>query len=146
MSTPAQQLRWSLRLTVEHGKCLEMARAVRATSAEYTDSPRLTAVPTFTAALNHWGFSGADLVQALGLDLHRVLHGSEEFEFPDGPLLEGQELHGEIRVVSRDEKTSSSGRQMTVVAVETEFRDAATDRVAVRIRRNLIEMAPQVTV
>jgi N-terminal half of MaoC dehydratase len=143
MSDTPQQLRWPLRLTVEHGKCLEMARAVRATAGEYTDSPRLTAVPTYTAALNHWGFSGADLIDALGLDLRRVLHGSEEFEFPDGPLHEGQDLLGEIRVVSREEKTSSTGRRMTVVSLETEFRHAATGRVAVRVRRNLLEMAPE---
>ena len=45
--------------------------------------------PTHTAALNHWGFSAADVLRELGLDIRRVLHASEEFEYPARLLSRG---------------------------------------------------------
>ncbi|MBV9749219.1 MAG: MaoC family dehydratase N-terminal domain-containing protein, partial [Acetobacteraceae bacterium] len=75
---------WPLRMAVERGKCLEMAHALRATQPQWFDADRLVAIPTFPAVLNHWGFSGTAILTELGCTLSRVLHGSEEFEYPAG--------------------------------------------------------------
>jgi hypothetical protein len=143
MTAIVEVVQWPIAFTVEHGKCLEMARALRTTRDEYTTAERLTAVPTFTAILNHWGFSGADVVVDLGLDIRRVLHGSEEFEYPNGPLKEGQRVAGVMGVVSRESRVTAAGRTMNVIALETELKDVDSGEVAVRVKRTLLELAPE---
>lgn len=131
---------WPIRFTVERGKCVEMARALRAGSDAFLASPLLAAVPTFTAVANHWGFSGSDILRDLGCELSRVLHGSEEFTYPDGLLTEGMHLIGAIRLVSRERKVNRTGRGMTAMAFETTLHDETSGRVAVRVTRTLIEL------
>lgn len=130
---------WPVHFAVERGKCRELARVLRAPAGPYREGRRLTAVPTFPVVSNHWGFSGADVLRDLGCDMSRVLHGGEEYEYPNGPLLEGQEVRGEQRLISRESRTSGSGTPLTVLVLETVLTDAVTGEVAVRIRRTLIE-------
>lgn len=133
---------WPLHMVVERGKCLEMSSALRATTPMYCDADRLVAVPTMPAVLNHWGFSGSAILAELGCTLARILHGSEEFIYPNGPLREGMRLHGAMRLVSRERKTRRDGSGMLVMNFETELSDRDTGRLAVRIKRTLLELDP----
>lgn len=130
---------WTIKLDVEAGKCREMATALRASTAPYTSDIVLTAVPTHTAALNHWGFSGADVLRELGLDIRRVLHASEEFEYPTGPLRQGQKLIGVMRVTDTDVKSKPDGSVDTKIRLRTEFRDQATESVVLVVTRTILE-------
>jgi len=134
-----EQPTWTIALDVEHGKCREMAAALHASDPAYTTEAALTAVPTYTAALNHWGFSGADVLRELGLDIKRVLHASEEFDYPNGPLTEGQKLVGDMRVVSRDSVTKPDGRITTTVVLRTDFHDQRSGKAALVVNRTIIE-------
>jgi hypothetical protein len=134
-----QQPTWTITLDVEHGKCREMANALRASVPAYTTDTALLAVPTYTAALNHWGFSGADVLRELGLDITRVLHASEDFEFPNGPLREGQKLVGDMRVVSKETTAKPDGRLTTTVVLRTDFRDRRSGEPALAVNRTIIE-------
>lgn len=133
---------WPLHMTVERGKCAEMARALRASSSAYLDGERLVAVPTMPVVLNHWGFSGSAILAELGCTLARVLHGSEEYVYPNGMLREGMRLAGAIRLVSRDRKQRRDGSGMQVLNFVTELTDEDTGRVAVVIKRTLLELDP----
>jgi hypothetical protein len=133
---------WPIRIRVERGKCLEMARALRATTPSLLEGVPLRAVPTFPVVMNHWGTVGSDIIRSLGYDLTRTLHGSEEFEYPDGPLQEGMEIAGHMRLVSRERKTNRSGRGMTIVSFRAELKRADTGKLAVAINRTLIILDP----
>lgn len=133
---------WTINLDIEHGKCREMASALRASLPEYTSAATLTAVPTHTAALNHWGFSGADVLRELGLDIRRVLHASEEFEYPAGPLKQGLSLTGTMRVVGTDATTKDDGTVRTKILLRTEFRDGLTGPVVLVVNRTIVERKP----
>lgn len=134
--------RWPLDLVVEHGKLLEMARVLRATAPEYLQADPLTAVPTFTAVTNHWGFSGSAILADLGCSLEHVLHGSEEFRFPAGPLREGQRLAGTIELRGVERKTTRSGREMTSLRFKTVLNDLDSGEPAIEVERVILEMAP----
>jgi hypothetical protein len=124
---------WPLAFTVERGKCRELESVLRAT----TEWSR--AVPTYPVVLNHWGLSYADVLKELGVDVTRVMHGSEEYEYPRGLLTEGQRLSGELKLVSREAKQSRSGRAMTALRFQIELADE-TGELAVRITRTLLEI------
>lgn len=140
--------RWPVEFVVERGKCLELARALRAEGSPYLpqleadgqSGQPLPAVPTFPVVANHWGWSNARVLEDLGCEIPRVLHGSEEYEFPNGPLREGQRLRGAMRLVEQQSKTSSSGKKMTSFRFETELVDRDTGEVAALIRREVLEM------
>jgi N-terminal half of MaoC dehydratase len=134
-----EQHTWPVQFAVERGKCLELARVLRAPAGPYLEGRRLTAVPTFPVVSNHWGFSGAEVLRDLGCDMKRILHGGEEYEYPNGPLLEGQEVRGEQRLLSRESRTAGDGSPLTVLVLETILTDAVTGDIAVRIRRTLLE-------
>ncbi len=131
---------WPIRIRVEHGKCLEMARALRASAAAYLSDTPLRAVPTFPVVMNHWGTVGSDILKSLGCEMSRVLHGTEEFEYPNGPLAENTELEGAMRLVARERKTSRSNRGMTVMSFVADLHRPGSDETAVRIRRSIIEL------
>jgi hypothetical protein len=132
---------WPRQVRVEQGKCMELARALRATEGgAYLGDTPLTAVPTFPVVVNLRGATGTEIMIELGCDPQRVLHGSEEYFYPNGPLTEGQELAGAMTLISRTQKMTKSGRAMTVFEFETELRDVATGDIAVLIRRSALEL------
>lgn len=131
---------WPIAFTVERGKCMEMARALRATDAAYLTGSLLAAVPTYPVVMNHWGTSGSSVLASLGCELKRVLHGSESFEYPSGPLREGMRVEGELKLVSTERKLTRSGRGMTLMNFVAELRDAKTGALAVRVSRGLVEL------
>jgi acyl dehydratase len=67
-----------------------------------------------------------------------VLHGEQEFEY-HRPLVVGERVHGEGKVVDIYEK-ESKGRTMTFVVTENVYRDDAGDPV-LTTRMNLIHRA-----
>ena len=131
---------WPIRFLVERGKCLEMARVLQSSLPDYLQSKQLKAVPTFPVIMNHWGAAGSDFLRDLGCELTRVLHGTEEFEYPSGPLLEGMQIEGAIELVSRERKVNRSGRGMTILTFKTELSDVASRTMMVRIKRTIIEL------
>lgn len=139
-----EEFSWPLAMRVERGKIRELARALHAASDDNLDVAGddrvgLFASPTFpSAVLNHWGRPVADILIELGCDLNRVLHGSEEYEYPSGPLREGQELRGEIRLVGEEQKTGSDGTPMRLLHLEGALEDQRGGP-CVRFRRTIIE-------
>lgn len=93
------------RLPVEAGKVAELCRAIGLDPSEVGD----LAPPTFPVVVDHHGPSIASLMEAMGYDLGRVLHGEEDIRFPNGPLRVGDRLEGTISLVGRERRDGRSG-------------------------------------
>jgi hypothetical protein len=114
---------------VEAGKVQEFARAIMA--------PATDGVPlTFSVVAGHHRDARA-AVEKLGLDIKRVVVGEVEWAY-ERPLVVGDELSGRRVVADVKTREGSRGGTMTLVTLETEFRDAAGE-VALRQREVLIE-------
>lgn len=136
-------------VVIERGPVTNFARAVKDGNPVYAD-PRaahaagfdaIPTPPTYPFAMHHWGTfaerqpDGADaqhpMVAAIG-ELMKggglILHGEQEFTYHRQPLV-GDVLsaHGTVRDVY--EKTSSSGKTMTFIVTETQWRDEADEPV-----------------
>jgi hydroxyacyl-ACP dehydratase HTD2-like protein with hotdog domain len=113
---------------VEAGKVREFARAIGADG---------DLVPlTFSVVAGHYRDARA-AVEKLGLDIRRVVVGEVEWEYAR-PLVVGDQLSAQRVVVDVKTREGSRGGSMTLVTLETEFRDADGD-VALRQREVLIE-------
>jgi hypothetical protein len=114
---------------VEAGKVREFARAIMDPSAD--------GVPlTFSVVAGHHRDARAAVVK-LGLDIKKVVVGEVEWAY-ERPLVVGDQLSGRRAVVDVKTREGSRGGTMTMVTLETEFRDAAGE-VALRQREVLIE-------
>lgn len=112
-------------MRVELGKVREFARAIRDDNPLYFDLKLaerelggMMPPPTFTMTLAHWDDGRGR--PALGLDLRRVLHGEQEFEYL-GPIYVGDELTATTTVKDIYTKQGSRGGTMTFVVFETTF-------------------------
>ena len=109
-------------MMVERGKIREFAKAILDDNPAYeADDP---AVPsTYTMAIAHWpapqGGQGAGLSK-LGLDLMRVLHAGQEYEYL-GEIKEGDKLSTRSTISDVYEKEGKRGGTMTFVTSETTF-------------------------
>jgi hypothetical protein len=118
---------------VERGKIGEFARAVMNESDAYT-SENPVAPPTFPQSIALWrarmprrtesGGGGGG-----GLDMRRVLHGEQEFEYVR-PLRAGDVLTAESHQKDRYEKEGKRGGTMTFIVSETVFKDQNGEIVA----------------
>jgi len=123
----------AVRFVIEDGAVGQFRRA-----AETTCAPDEHTAPwTFPMAVEHW-LSPDDKVDT-GFDRRRLLHGGQEFIYPNGPLECGRELMAQERIVERFEKRGSRGGLMRFAVVETTLRDASSGEVAAYVRRTLIE-------
>jgi hypothetical protein len=122
-----------VRFLVEEGAVRQFRLAAQ-TADKRTDD---TVPWTFPMAVAHW-LSPEDKVDT-GFDRARLLHGGQEFVYPDGPLEPGSELIAQESIVDRFEKRGSRGGLMKFVVVETTFRDAGNGKVAAYMRRTVIE-------
>jgi hydroxyacyl-ACP dehydratase HTD2-like protein with hotdog domain len=114
---------------VEAGKVSEFARAIH--------DPAPDGVPlTFSVVAGHHRDAPA-AVSKLGLDIKRVVVGEVEWVY-ERPLVVGDELSARRVVVDVKTRAGSRGGAMTLVTLETEFRDA-TGEIALRQREVLIE-------
>lgn len=110
-------------MDVERGKIMEFARAILDDNPIYfeADAP---APPTYTMAISHWpaptgGGQGAQFA-TLGLDLLRVLHAGQEFEYL-GEVRAGDTLASRSKVVDIYEKEGKRGGTMLFIKSETTF-------------------------
>jgi hypothetical protein len=82
------------------------------------------------------------VLRELGLDIRRVLHASEEFEYPNGPLKQDQRLTGQMRVTDTDVAIRPDGSVSTKITLRTEFREHASDVVVLVVTRTILERKP----
>jgi len=122
--------RWGpeTRMRVEAGKIREFARAVKDDNPIYRDAERCLAPPTFLMTVAHWT-DGAGARPGVRVDLHRLLHGEQEFEYLR-PIRPGDELTARTRTKDVFEKVGKRGGKMTFIVAETEFRDRQGEVVA----------------
>jgi len=126
---------------VERGKIGEFANAVMNTSEAYlAEDP--VAPPTFPQSIALWraraprpapdgggGGGGGRGAGGGGLDMSRVLHGEQEFEYVR-PLRAGDVLTAESHQKDRYEKEGKRGGTMTFIVSETIFKDQTGEIVA----------------
>jgi acyl dehydratase len=113
---------------VEPGKVREFALAIQ----EPSDGVPLT----FTVVASHYRDARA-AVEKLGLDIKRVVVGEVEWEYTR-PVVVGDQLSARRVVAGVKTREGARGGSMTLVTLETEFRDAHGE-VALRQREVLIE-------
>ena len=109
-------------MMVEQGKIREFAKAILDENPAYqNDDPPVP--PTYTMAMAHWpapqGGQGASLSK-LGLDLLRVLHGGQEYEYL-GEIKVGDKLTTKSRISDVYKKEGKRGGTLTFVTSETTF-------------------------
>ena len=109
-------------MVVERGKIREFAKAILDDNPVY-DSADPPPPATFTMAIAHWpapqGGQGASLSK-LGLDLLRVLHAGQEYEYL-GEIKVGDTLTTKSQISDLTEKEGKRGGTMTFVTSETTF-------------------------
>jgi hypothetical protein len=111
-------------MTVERGKIREFAKATQSTNSAYLDEPEPPIPPTFLTSATFWQPpSAADLWRDIDIDLRRLLHGEQEYVFPNGPPRAGTRLTAQTRVEEIYEKEGKRGGSMTFVITVTDFRD-----------------------
>jgi hypothetical protein len=128
-------------MPLEWGKIGEFARATGSSNPAY-DGPGAVIPPTFlTTARLVWEPEADSPLASLGLDMHRVLHGEEEYVFAGALPAAGQTLTVSSRLVERYEKEGRRGGRMRFARIVSEFRDALGNVVAEQ-RSTVVETAP----
>jgi acyl dehydratase len=117
---------------VERGKVAELARAIRSSNPLHFDSDvaqtagfsDCIAPLTIGVVSAHWDTGDAtSLPAALGLDVSRVVHGTQSWSYRRIPHV-GDLLRGRRSVVSaRRKPMRSSSQSMTIIEIDTEYRD-----------------------
>jgi acyl dehydratase len=131
---------------VEQGKVREFAIAIKDPAPRYRDPSAaaedgLEGIPaplTFTVVAGHHRDAAA-AVEQLGLEMRRVVVGEVEWSY-ERPLVVGDRLDGRRTVTGVRRREGGRGGYMTLVTLETEFRDQHGE-VPVRQREVLIETA-----
>jgi acyl dehydratase len=139
---------------VEKGKIAEFAMAVsqKENKSEvkqiYADSTAAKAAgykdivppPTFQTCFGLWGGAGLmPMLQALSINLGRLLHGEEEYEYL-APIHPGDIVTGKTRVVEMydKEKKDKPGKFMEFTVLQTEITNQRGELV-LRQRSTLVE-------
>lgn len=139
---------------VEKGKIAEFAMAVSQKESKgqvkpiYVDSGAAKAasykdvIPTstFQTCFLLWGGGGLiPMLQEVGIDLIRLLHGEEEYEYLL-PIHPGDVMTGVTRVVEMydKEKKGKPGKFMEFTVLEAEIRNQRGE-LAIRARTTLVE-------
>ena len=112
---------------VERGKIREFARAIRDDDPLYFDEAYAAReaggiMPplTFLQTVSHWDDGRGR--PRLPMDLKRVLHGEQEYEFLK-PIVAGDVLTAVSRIVDVYEKPGKRGGSMNFAVTETEYRN-----------------------
>jgi acyl dehydratase len=118
-----------LRFPVDASKVRELALTAYDGDPVYVDedAARAAGYPAIPAPLNvavlamHWRVAD-DMLERLELDLRRLLHGEVGWEYLD-PVYVGDELTATRRVRDVTAREGKRGGTMTLVVIETEFRN-----------------------
>lgn len=139
---------------VEKGKIAEFSMAisqkedknqlnplyVNSEAAQNSGYNDIIAPPTFQTCFPLWAAGGLlPLIQALGIDLIRLLHGEEEYNY-FGAIYPGDVMTGKSKVVEmyEKEKKDKPGKFMDFTVIETEIRNQRGELV-VKTRSTLVE-------
>jgi acyl dehydratase len=94
--------------------------------------------PTVTVLMDHWRAGGVlALVDAVGLDLSRILHGESTWDYL-APIHGGDELTARQVVADVTTREGKRGGAMTLVKIDTEFTNQRGE-LAVRRTDTLIQ-------
>lgn len=132
-------------LIVEREKIRELASVTRAAHSEYglestVENVELLVAPiTYPVVLDLSATSSEEILTRLNCNMGRVLHGEESYEYPNGPLTEGQVLAGEISLLSDYIRKNRSGDDLRVLKFRTEMWDATSGLLSVAVNRTVIE-------
>ncbi len=141
-------------MTVEKNKIAEFAMAVALkeekeginpiyydeASAKKAGYQGITVPPTFMTSFLFWTGEGLlGIVKALGIDLNRLLHSEEEYEFY-GSIYAGDTITRKMKVVEMFErgKRDKLGRFVDVTILETEVINQRGELVA-NVRSTMME-------
>jgi acyl dehydratase len=125
---------------VDRSKVAELAKAFGDVDPAWHDPEAARAAgfdgvptpPTVTVLMDHWREGGVGaLVDALGLDLARVLHGEAAWEYL-APVRVGDELTGRAVVSDIATRDGKRGGTMTLIKSTTEFTNQHGNVVARR--------------
>jgi acyl dehydratase len=116
-------------IAVERGKVHELALALgddnpiyhcqeAAQAAGYADVPLS---PTFPTVLTFWGNTHMmENMVSIGIDVKRILHGEEEFEYL-APIAPGDTLTGVMTLVDVTTKKGQGGTSMDIFTLEMNY-------------------------
>jgi hypothetical protein len=109
-------------------------------AAKSAGYPGIPVPPTFPTSFMFWtngGFFG--IARDLGVDISRLLHGEEEFEY-FGTICAGDIIRGQMKVINvfDKEKRDKSGQFMSFTVLETEMKNQRGELV-VKVRTTLVE-------
>ncbi len=124
-------------MPVEFGKMREFARALKDDSPAYRDPATSVPPPTFLMSIAHWLGDLSATRPGVRLDMRRVLHGEQEFEYLH-PIRPGDMLSARSRTKDIFEKPGKRGGKMLFVVGETEFTNQRGEIVAY-MRNTLIQ-------
>lgn len=137
-----------IRYQVDASKIREMAMALGddnplfhdKAAAQATGYPDIVAPLTFPSLFRFWGGSAVGsetraLLQEMGANVLRILHGEEEYEY-HGLLHPGDDITGELEVLSIDRKEGSGGA-MDMVKTRATYRNQR-DEVVVIARATMV--------
>jgi acyl dehydratase len=134
-------------MRVELGKIREFARAIKDDNPVYFDESYakreaggVMPPPTFTMTQAFWDESASRIDH--GLDMRRVLHGEQEFEYVK-PVHAGDTLTAKARISTVEKRPGKRGGEMTLVTLETEYRNQSGE-VCLYARSTIIETAKPV--
>ena len=134
-------------MRVEFGKVREFARAIKDDNPIYFDEAYaqreaggVMPPPTFTMTQAFWDEAASRIDH--GLDMRRVLHGEQEFEYVR-PVYAGDTLTAQARISSVERRPGKRGGEMTLVTLETEYKNQSGE-VCLYARSTIIETAKPV--
>jgi acyl dehydratase len=125
-------------MAVEKGKIKELARALGDDNPIYFDLEAakkegydgIPIPPTFFQIIDLWGGMGSvEKVEKLKLNLARVLHGQQQYEYL-GDIVAGDVLSVTSKVVHAETKTGSTGA-MDLITTENQYRNQRGELVAI---------------
>ncbi|MDD5711923.1 MAG: MaoC family dehydratase N-terminal domain-containing protein [Smithellaceae bacterium] len=139
---------------VEKGKIAEFAMAISqkegkdqvnpiyvdAEAAKKAGYKDIVAPPTFQTSFALWAGGGLmPIIQSLGINLIRLLHGEEEYQY-FGAIHPGDTMTGKSKVVEMydKEKKDKPGKFMEFTVIQTEIRNQRGELI-IKSRSTLVE-------
>ena len=120
---------------VEKGRLKFFAKAIGETNPIYTDEVAakeagyraLPAPPTFTSVLDQESAEFLPVLDLLGIDIARILHGSQEFEY-FAPICAGDTIRVEARIADIFDKKEGALEFVVMEHTYTNQDDVLTTR------------------